>query len=85
MWHLFVVRTEKRDEFEKYLNENGIGTTIHYPIPIHLQEAYEDLGFKKGNFPIAEKIAEEVISLPVWFGMKDEEIDYVIEKINEWV
>lgn len=84
VWHLFVVRTEKRDEFETYLKENGIGTTIHYPIPMHMQGAYEELNVKKGTLPIAEKISKEVISLPMWFGMKNEEVEYVIEKINNW-
>lgn len=84
VWHLFVVRTEKRDEFQKYLNDNGIGTTIHYPIPMHMQGAYEELGISKGILPLAEKISNEVISLPIWYGMKDEEIQYVIDKINNW-
>jgi dTDP-4-amino-4,6-dideoxygalactose transaminase len=84
VWHLFVVRTEKRDEFEKYLSDRGIGTTIHYPIPMHLQKAYEELNIEKGSLPIAEKISEEVISLPMWYGMKDEEINYVIDTINNW-
>lgn len=83
-WHVFIVRTEKRDELQNFLKENGIGTIIHYPIPMHLQVAYADLGFKKGDFPIAEKIADEVISLPMWYGMKEEEIEHVIEKINQW-
>lgn len=84
VWHLFVVRTEKRDDFINYLNNNGIGTTIHYPIPIHIQQAYNDLGFSKGDLPIAEQISAEVISLPMWYGMKDEEVQYVIDKINAW-
>lgn len=84
VWHLFVVRTKKRNDLKNHLNILGIGTTIHYPIPIHLQEAYIDLGYKKGDFPLAEKISEEVISLPMWYGMKCEEIQYVIDKINEY-
>lgn len=83
-WYVFVIRTEKRNELQTYLQNQGIGTVIHYPIPMHLQKCYEDLGYKKGNFPISEKIAEEVLSLPMWYGMKDEEINYVIEKINSW-
>lgn len=83
-WHLFIIRTEKRDELQRYLKDNGIGTLIHYPIPMHLQKAYEDLGFKKGDFPLSEKIADEVLSLPMWYGMKAEEVEYVIEKINNW-
>lgn len=84
VWHIFAVRTEKRDEFQNYLHQNGIGTLIHYPIPIHLQPAYKDLGLNKGDLPIAEKIAEEVLSLPMWYGMKNEEIEYIIDKINKW-
>lgn len=84
VWHLFVVKTQKRDEFQQYLNANGIGTTIHYPIPMHLQGAYEELKISKGTLPLAEEIADEVISLPVWYGMKDEEINYVIDRVNSW-
>lgn len=84
IWHLFVIRTENRDEFEKYLNDNGVGTTIHYPVPMHLQEAYKDLNIKEGELPIAEKIANEVISIPMYYGMKEEEIQYVIDVINKW-
>lgn len=84
VWHIFAVRTEKRNEFQAYLAENGIGTTIHYPVPMHLQKAYEELDLKKGSLPICEKISEEVISLPMWYGMKDEEINYVIDIINNW-
>lgn len=84
IWHLFVIRTSKRDELEKYLKENGISTLKHYPIPIHLQKAYEELGIKKGELPIAELISNEVLSLPMYYGLTDEEISYVIRKINEW-
>ncbi|NOW89448.1 dTDP-4-amino-4,6-dideoxygalactose transaminase [Clostridium beijerinckii] len=84
VWHLFVVRTEERDKFEKYLNNNGIGTTIHYPIPMHLQGAYKDLDIKTGCLPIAEKLSKEVISLPIWCGMKEEEINYIIKILNEY-
>ncbi len=84
VWHLFVVRTENRDKFQKYLNDNGIGTNIHYPIPMHKQGAYMDLDVKEGTLPLAEKISQEVISLPMWYGMSDEEVNYVIDKINSW-
>ena len=84
VWHLFVVRVEDRNKFQKYLEENGIGTVIHYPIPPHLSKAYEDLGYKKGDFPITENYAETVISLPIYNGMTKEEIDYVIEKMNKY-
>ncbi|HEY5524519.1 MAG TPA: DegT/DnrJ/EryC1/StrS family aminotransferase [Clostridium sp.] len=84
VWHLFVIRTEKRNEFEKYLKDNGIGTTIHYPIPMHLQKAYKELKISKGSLPLAEIISNEVISLPMWYGMKEEEVEYIIDRMNNW-
>ena len=84
VYHQFVIRTEKRDEFKKYLEENGIKTVIHYPIPPHLAECYERLGYKRGDFPITEKYADEVLSLPMFNGMTDEEINFVIEVCNEY-
>lgn len=82
VFHQFVIRTEKRDEFKKYLEDNDIKTVIHYPIPPHLAECYSRLGHKCGDFPITEKYAEEVLSLPMFNGMTDEEIDFVIEVCN---
>lgn len=84
VWHIFAIRCQRRDELESYLKENGIGTNKHYPIPMHLQECYKDLGYKKGDFPIAEEISETELSLPMYYGMTDEEIQYVIEKINNF-
>ena len=82
VWHIFAVRCDDRDALEKYLNEAGIGTTIHYPIAMHLQECYKDLGFSEGAFPIAEEIAATEISLPMYYGITDEEVQYVIDTIN---
>lgn len=82
VWHIFAIRCERRDELQEYLNENGIGTNKHYPIPMHLQECYKDLGIKKGNLPIAEEISETELSLPMYYGMTDDEISFVIEIIN---
>lgn len=82
VYHQFVVRTEKRDEFKNYLEDNGIKTVIHYPIPPHLAECYSRLGYKRGDFPITEKFADEVLSLPMFNGMTDEEINFVIEVCN---
>lgn len=84
IWHIFAVRAKRRQNFQNYLQESGIGTVIHYPIAIHLQEAYKDLNMKRGQLPIAEQIADEEISLPIWYGMSDEEISYVVEKVNAW-
>ncbi len=82
VWHIFGVRCKRRNELEKYLNAKGIGTNKHYPIPMHLQGCYKDLGFSEGDFPIAEEISATELSIPMYYGMTDEEITYVIEAIN---
>ncbi len=82
VWHQFVVRVKDRKEFQKYLEEHGIHTIIHYPIPPHLAECYVRLGHKRGEFPITEQYADEVLSLPMFNGMKTEEVEYVIEVCN---
>jgi len=84
VWHLFVVRCNKRDELQRYLSDNGIGTQIHYPVPPHLSGAYSRFGHKKGDFPISENYADSILSLPLYNGMSDEEVDYVVEKINKF-
>lgn len=84
VWHIFAIRCNRRTELEKYLNENGIGTNKHYPIPMHLQECYKDLGFHKGDFPIAEEISETELSIPMYYGMTDDEVQYVIDKVNQF-
>jgi dTDP-4-amino-4,6-dideoxygalactose transaminase len=83
-WHQFVVRTPYRDELRTYLQDRGVGTEIHYPIPPHLSEAYSYLGYVKGSFPIAEKFADEMLSLPMYNGYGDEEQSYVIEIVNNF-
>lgn len=84
VWHQYVIQCEHRDRLQKYLNENGIGTIIHYPIPPHLAEAYSYMGYKKGSFPITEYYADTVLSIPFYNGMTREEQDYVIEVINNF-
>lgn len=84
VWHIFAVRCKKRDQLEKYLNEKGIGTNKHYPIPIHMQKCYTELGIKRGMLPIAEEISATELSLPMYYGMTDGEIDYVIDTINQF-
>ena len=81
-WHQFVIHTEARDSLAAYLKENGVGTGIHYPIPPHLSEAYAYLNLPKGSFPIAERYALEVLSLPMYNGMTVAEQAYVIDLIN---
>lgn len=82
IWHQFVIRSAYRDELIAYLDQNGIGTIIHYPIPPHLSEAYQYLGMKEGDLPITEAYARSVLSIPLYNGMTDEEQTYVIETIN---
>ena len=84
VWHQFVIRCEKRDELIKYLKDKGIGTIIHYPVPPHLAECYEYLGHKAGDYPITEKYANTVLSIPMYNGMTTEEQDYVIEALNNF-
>jgi len=81
-YYLFVVRHEKRDGLKSFLEKNGIGTGIHYPIPVHLQPSYVNFGFK--GFPVTEKYAKEILSLPMFPELTDEEIKYIAEKIMEF-
>jgi dTDP-4-amino-4,6-dideoxygalactose transaminase len=85
VYHLYVVRTARRDELQQYLLEQGVGTLIHYPIPVHLQKAYAYLGIKKGNLPVAEQIAKTVLSLPLWPGMDQLQVQFVGEKIRNFL
>lgn len=82
VWHQFVIETEDRDGFQQYLADHDIQTVIHYPIPPHLAECYQYLGCKEGDFPITEHMAKTVLSLPMFNGMKEEEVRYVIETVN---
>ena len=84
IWHLFVIRTKQRDELRKYLAENGVETGIHYPVPLHLTPSFKWLGYKPGDFPIAEKFSNEILSLPIFPGMTKDEIGYVIEVIQKF-
>ena len=84
VWHVFSLMSERRDELQAYLEEKGIGTNKHYPIPMHMQECYKDLGIKEGELPIAEEISSTELSIPMYYGMTDEEIQYVIDTINNF-
>lgn len=84
VWHQYVIKCEERDRLIEYLNEKEIGTIIHYPIPPHLSEAYKYLGYKQGDFPITEHLANTVLSIPMYNGMTKEEQDYVIDALNKF-
>lgn len=84
VWHIYAIRTKYRESLEKWLKDADIGTNIHYPIPMHLQKAYTDLKIGEGILPIAEKIAKEELSIPMFYGMTDDQVSYVIERINAW-
>ena len=84
VYHLYVVRSNRRDELKKYLEENEIGTLIHYPIPPHLQNSYKSLGYKKGDFPIAEDLAQTSLSLPIWPGMRFQDVLKISTLISEF-
>lgn len=84
IYHLYVVRTAHRDALQGYLKECGIGTGIHYPIPIHLQEAFQDLGYTAGSFPVTEQCAAEALSLPMYAEL-DDQVGQVTERISEFV
>ena len=84
VWHIFAIRCAERDILAQYLADKGIGTNKHYPIPIHLQKCYEDLGILEGSLPIAEEISRTELSIPMYYGMTDEEVQYVIDAINEY-
>jgi dTDP-4-amino-4,6-dideoxygalactose transaminase len=84
VWHQFVVTTEDRDRLMAYYQGNGIKTLIHYPIPPHLSNAYKYLGFQKGDFPTTENLANKVLSITLFNGMKKEEVDHVIRVTNDY-
>lgn len=84
IWHQYVIRTESRQELIAYLEQRGVGTIIHYPIPPHLSGAYAYLGLEQGSLPITERYAQTVLSIPLYNGMTEEEQAYVIDAINKF-
>jgi dTDP-4-amino-4,6-dideoxygalactose transaminase len=85
VYHLYIIRTAKRDDLQKYLLDNGINTGLHYPIPLHLQNAYKDLNVRNGNYPTTEKVSNEILSLPMFPSLTEEQIKYVSEKIRAFL
>lgn len=84
VWHVFALRCQRRDELEAHLAEYEIGTVKHYPIPMHLQKCYQELGLPKGSLPIAERISAEELSIPMYYGMTPEQVSRVIEAVNSF-
>lgn len=84
VWHIFAIRTQKRDKLAAYLAAHEISTSMHYPIPIHLQKCYSDLHIPQGTLPIAEEISATQLSLPMFYGMTDEQVDYIIDAVNHF-
>ena len=85
VWHLYVIRVKDREGIQRNFDANGIGTMIHYPIPLHLQTAYKNLGYRKGDFPCAEKISREIISLPIYPFINKTQIRFVAKTIKSFL
>ncbi|MBE0481670.1 MAG: DegT/DnrJ/EryC1/StrS family aminotransferase [Dehalococcoidia bacterium] len=84
VYHQYTIRTSKRDALEQFLEAKGVGTAVHYPVPLHLQPAFRYLGYCEGDFPEAEKAAREVLCLPIHQDLTDEEVDYVISCVRDF-
>ncbi len=84
VYHTYIIQTDRRDTLQEFLRENGVGTRIHYPIPIHLQKAAKGLGYQRGDFPVCERSVERILSLPVYESLTQEELDYVIARIQRF-
>jgi len=81
VYNQFTIRAQKRDELRAYLKDKGIGTEVYYPVPLHLQSCYQELGYRKGAFPVSERAAEEVLSLPIYAELPDDNLSYVVKTI----
>lgn len=84
VWHIFAIRCDERDKLKEYLEDKGIGTNIHYPVPMHCQKAFAHYGLPHGSYPIAEELADTELSLPIYWGMTDAQVDFVISLINNF-
>jgi dTDP-4-amino-4,6-dideoxygalactose transaminase len=82
VYHLYVVRTKKRNELQSFLTKNNIFTGLHYPVPLHLQKAYLNLGYRQGDFPVTETAAAEILTLPMFPGLTESQIQHVANKIR---
>jgi dTDP-4-amino-4,6-dideoxygalactose transaminase len=84
IYHMYVIQAPRRDELQVWLKDHGIGTGIHYPVPIHLQNAMSNLGGKKGDFPVTEKVVDQILSLPLYPELTDEAIQIVASSIRDF-
>ena len=84
VYHIFSIFSKNSLKLKNYLNNNGVGTGFHYPVPVHLQKPYCYLGYKKGSLPVTEKISKNQLSIPIFPEMKEEEINYVIDLLNKF-
>ncbi|MFQ3581504.1 MAG: DegT/DnrJ/EryC1/StrS family aminotransferase [Chloracidobacterium sp.] len=84
VFHLYVIRTKHRDALQAHLTERGVATVIHYPVPIHLQAAYADLGYRRGSFPVTERLADEILSLPIYAELTAEQQAHVINAVKSF-
>jgi dTDP-4-amino-4,6-dideoxygalactose transaminase len=84
VYYMYVIRTPRRDDLMHYLNGKGIQCGVHYPIPLHLQPAYAHLKFDKGSFPVSETVAKEILSIPVYPELKEEQLTYVVDTIKQF-
>ena len=86
IYHQYTIRTTdgRRDELQRHLKEQGIGTKVYYPLPLHLQGCFKDLGYKEGDFPVSEEASRQVLSLPIYPELKQEEMDYVVKQIRDF-
>ena len=84
VYHLYVIRSGRRNDLQRHLAHEGVGSLIHYPVPVHLQEAYRDLGLQRGDLPETERAAEEILSLPLYPELADEAIAQVAEAVNRF-
>jgi dTDP-4-amino-4,6-dideoxygalactose transaminase len=85
VYHLYVILADDRDALQKFLGYNGVATGLHYPLPLHLQKAYDHLGYKKGDFPVTERVADTLLSLPMYPELTRQQIEYVVESIKKFL
>ena len=84
IYNQYVIRVQRRDELQEFLKSNGVPTAIYYPLPLHLQKCFSDLGYTEGDFPVSEKAADEVLALPIFPELSKDQLEYVVSKIGDF-